>query len=65
MKKIALALVAVATLGLAACNGNETADTNAVDTNTESTIKDLFGKVQDNLRGHKPDQRPDQRPDVP
>jgi hypothetical protein len=34
-------------------------------TNTESTIKDLFGKVQDNLRGHKPDQRPDQRPDAP
>jgi len=28
-------------------------------TNTESTIKDLFGKVQDNLRGHKADQRPD------
>jgi hypothetical protein len=28
-------------------------------TNTESTIKDLFGKVQDNLRGHKGDQRPD------
>lgn len=25
-------------------------------TNTESTIKDLFGKVQDNLRGHKGDQ---------
>jgi hypothetical protein len=24
-------------------------------TNTESTIKDLFGKVQDNLRGHKGD----------
>jgi hypothetical protein len=29
-------------------------------TNTESTIKDLFGKVQDNLRGHKGDQRPEQ-----
>ena len=28
-------------------------------TNTESTIKDLFGKVQDNLRGHKGDQRSD------
>lgn len=28
-------------------------------TNTESTIKDLFGKVQDNLRGHKGDHRPD------
>jgi hypothetical protein len=28
-------------------------------TNTESTIKDLFGKVQDNLRSHKGDQRPD------
>lgn len=28
-------------------------------TNTESTIKDLFGKVQENLRGHKGDQRPD------
>ncbi|WP_427173534.1 hypothetical protein [Arthrobacter sp. 92] len=28
-------------------------------TNTESTIKDLFGKVQDNLRGHKGDQKPD------
>lgn len=25
-------------------------------TNTESTIKDLFGKVQENLRGHKGDQ---------
>ena len=24
-------------------------------TNTESTIKDLFGKVQENLRGHKAD----------
>jgi hypothetical protein len=29
-------------------------------TSTESTIKDLFGKVQDNLRSHKGDQRPDQ-----
>jgi hypothetical protein len=28
-------------------------------TNTESTIKDLFGKVQENLRGHKGDQKPD------
>jgi hypothetical protein len=28
-------------------------------TNTESTIKDLSGKVQDNLRSHKGDQRPD------
>ena len=28
-------------------------------TNTESTIKDLFGKVQENLRSHKGDQRPD------
>ncbi|XAS68508.1 hypothetical protein V3C33_04145 [Micrococcaceae bacterium Sec5.7] len=28
-------------------------------TNTESTIKDLFGKVQDNLRGHKGDPKPD------
>jgi hypothetical protein len=28
-------------------------------TNTESTIKDLFGKVQENLRGHKGDQRPE------
>jgi hypothetical protein len=27
-------------------------------TNTESTIKDLFGKVQENLRGHKGDQNP-------
>jgi len=29
-------------------------------TNTETTIKDLFGKVQENLRGHKGDQRPDE-----
>lgn len=28
-------------------------------TNTETTIKDLFGKVQENLRGHKGDQKPD------
>ncbi|WP_426998169.1 hypothetical protein [Pseudarthrobacter sp. N5] len=28
-------------------------------TNTESTLKDLFGKVQDNLRGHKGDPKPD------
>lgn len=28
-------------------------------TNTETTIKDLFGKVQENLRSHKGDQRPD------
>ena len=28
-------------------------------TNTESTIKDLFGKVQENLRGHKGDQQTD------
>ena len=28
-------------------------------TNTETTIKDLFGKVQENLRGHKGDQRPE------
>lgn len=28
-------------------------------TNTESTIKDLFGKVQENLRGHEGDQRTD------
>ena len=28
-------------------------------TNTESTIKDLFGKVQENLRGHKGDQTPE------
>jgi hypothetical protein len=28
-------------------------------TNTETTIKDLFGKVQENLRGHKGDHRPD------
>jgi hypothetical protein len=28
-------------------------------TNTESTIKDLFGKVQENLRGHKGDHTPD------
>lgn len=26
--------------------------------NTETAIKDLFGKVQENLRGHKGDQRP-------
>lgn len=29
-------------------------------TNTETTIKDLFGKVQENLRGHKGDQRSDE-----
>jgi hypothetical protein len=28
-------------------------------TSTESAIKDMFGKVQENLRTHKGDQRPD------
>ena len=44
MKKIALALVAASALGLAACGGNDTANTNAAD-NTEATANEAVSDV--------------------
>ena len=40
MKKIALTIAAVATLGLAACNGAETTEANTAEANTVDTTTD-------------------------